>query len=83
MQLLLGLCLLVLILVCSQGFDFDARLYGLTVKGSIGLNAFKVVFVIETSFFLTLGLLIEMAGLFWRYLFLGIRHRFFGLPGSK
>lgn len=78
MQLLFVLGLLLFVAVYGQGFSSDSRLYGLTLKDSVGLNAFKIVFVIETSFFLTLGLAVEMAGLFWRYLFLGIRHRFFG-----
>jgi hypothetical protein len=72
-QVLFVLVLLLVVGVYGQGFAPDFRLYGPTLKSSIGANAFKVVFVTEISFFVTLGFVIEVAGVFWRYVFLAIR----------
>jgi hypothetical protein len=74
--LLFVLCLLICAPVSGEGFSSDFRLYGLSLKSSVGLNAFKIVFIMETFFFLSLGAAVEMASLFGRYLFLGIRHRY-------
>jgi hypothetical protein len=72
---LFALVLLLHVLVLGQGFAPDSRLYGLTLKSGIGTNAFEIVFVFESFFFLTLGFTVEAAGLFARYVFLAIRHR--------
>jgi hypothetical protein len=74
--LLFAFCFLVSIAVSSLGFGSDFRLYGLSLKSSVGLNVFKIVFIFEMSFFLPLGATTEMASLFCRYLSFGIRHGF-------
>jgi hypothetical protein len=74
MQVLFALVLLLFVAVYGQGLAADFRLYGPTVKSGIGTNVFKIVFLIEISFFLTFGFLIEAASLFWRYAFLSFRH---------
>jgi hypothetical protein len=78
MQLLIASILVLVVVVNGEGFHGDSRLYGLSLKGGIGGNVFKIVFLTQVSFFLNLGTLIELASLFLRYVFLGIRHRLLG-----
>jgi hypothetical protein len=73
MMWLFGLALCVSASV--EGFHADNRVYGLSLQHSMNVNAFKIVFLNEPFLFFTVGLVVEFASLFLRYLFLEIQHR--------
>jgi hypothetical protein len=66
--------LLGVVAVYGQGFAADFRIWGISLKSGIGANGFEIVFVMELSFFVMVGFVIEVAGLFLRYVFIVIRH---------
>jgi hypothetical protein len=60
--------------VSAQGFHADNRVYGLSLKHNMSVNAFKLV-LYEAFLFFVVGLVVEFASLFLRYLFLEIQHQ--------
>jgi hypothetical protein len=66
--------IVIFVWVAAQGFHADNRVYGLSLKHSMSVNAFKIVFY-ESFLFFAIGLVVEFTSLFLRYLFLEIQHQ--------
>jgi hypothetical protein len=77
------LAIILCVWVSAQGFSADNRVYGLSLKHNMSVNAFKIVFLFEPYLFFFAGLVVEFASLFLRYLFLGIEHHLAKSPPAS
>lgn len=74
-EALLALTLLPWWILCVAGFKLTPQIYNLSLSASMGVNAFKIVFLMLPFIFFTLGVMAEYLLLFVRYAVLSIRHR--------